>query len=67
MNKEITLTVWEDDLPEEIMERLAGTLCELGIIINQVSTGTDDEFVTKTYRFDLAPPLPEDGNYIISH
>ena len=55
----IRLRVWEDDLPEEIMERLAGVLCELGIVVTQVANGMDGDFVVWDYQFDLDDLLPE--------
>ena len=56
----ITLDVWEDDLPEEIMERLAGKLCELGVLIKKLEVSKDDdEFVVTKYQFLLAEILPE--------
>ena len=58
MNR-IKMTIWEDDLPEEVMERLAGVLCELGVLVNQIGTGKDGEFVTHQFEFTLAEPLPE--------
>jgi len=54
-----TMKVWEDDLPEEIMERLAGVLCELGVMVECVDESMDGEYVIKEYTFDLAEPLPE--------
>jgi len=54
------LTIWEDDLPEEVIERLSGILCEFGIYIRHVGTGRDGEFITNNYEFDLAEPLPEE-------
>jgi hypothetical protein len=56
----IILYVWEDDLPEEIMERLAGKLCELGVLIKKLEVSKDDdEFVVTKYQFLLAEILPE--------
>jgi hypothetical protein len=53
------MTIWEDDLPEEVMERLAGVLCEIGVIIRPVEKGMDGDYVTHTFSFELAEPLPE--------
>lgn len=53
------ITIWEDDLPEEVMERLAGVLCELGILVCHVSDGFDEDLLTRKYDFKLADPLPE--------
>jgi hypothetical protein len=54
------MTIWEDDLPEEVMERLAGILCELGIYVKHIGKGMDGDFVTNSYKFVLAEPLPEE-------
>lgn len=56
----ITIDIWEDDLPEEIMERLAGRLCELGVLIKKLeSSKDDDDFVVTKYQLVLAEVLPE--------
>lgn len=56
----ITFYVWEDDLPEEIMERLAGKLCELGVLVKKLETSNDEnDFLVTEYQFHLAEPLPE--------
>jgi hypothetical protein len=56
----IYLDIWEDDLPEEVMERVAGKLCELGVLIKKTEQSTDeDSFVVTRYEFKLAEILPE--------
>lgn len=56
----IKLYIWEDDLPEEIMERLAGKLCELGVLIKKIETSRDEnDFLVTEYEFYLAEPLTE--------
>lgn len=54
------LDVWEDDLPEEIMERLAGKLCELGILVKKMEESYDEnQYLVTRYGFKLAEILPE--------
>lgn len=51
----IYLDIWEDDLPEEVMERVAGKLCELGILVKKSESSIDEnEFVVTRYEFRLA-------------
>lgn len=53
------MPVWEDDLPEEIMERLAGILCEFGILVRESGSHLDGEFLVKEYQFDSDDTLPQ--------
>lgn len=55
----VSMKIWEDDLPEELMERLAGVLCELGVLVRKSSSGMDGDFVVSEYDFELAEPLEE--------
>ena len=56
----IYLDIWEDDLPEEVMERVAGKLCELGILVKKSEQSIDEnDFVVTRYEFRLAEILPE--------
>lgn len=56
----ITIDIWEDDLPEEIMEKMAGKLCELGILVKKIDESTDENnFIVSRYQFVLAEILPE--------
>lgn len=59
MNKLNQITLWEDDLPEEVVEKITLALIELGVSVKQTETGRDGDFVTKTYEFKLADILPE--------
>lgn len=60
MNRK-TLTIWEDDLPEEIIERITFILSELGVSVIFVEKGVENEYVYHTYELKLSEILPEDG------
>lgn len=56
----ITIDIWEDDLPEEIMEKIAGKLCEIGILVEKIDESKDEkDFIVSRYQFVLAEILPE--------
>jgi hypothetical protein len=46
----IEINIFEDDLPEEIMERIAGKICDLGIILKKVEE-TGDENTIRVFKY----------------
>lgn len=58
MNRK-TLTIWEDDLPEEIIERITFILSELGVSVIFIEKGVENEYVYNTYEIKLSEILPE--------
>lgn len=56
----IEFSIWEDDLPEEIIERLQLLLFEFGLQVHFLQEKDDDGIVCKTYRITEARPIDEE-------
>jgi len=55
----VEFPVWEDDLPEEIIERLQLLLFEFGVEVQFLHETNDDGIVCKTYQFVEAQSLDD--------
>ena len=61
MKKEYKVHIWDDDCPEEIIERITTILVELGIVVRKVNKSVEEQIPVTTYELSLAEPL-DDGH-----